>query len=340
MRYGGVIKSRKTVLAQSLSHRDVREAEDKMDFLQLLQGIRTPFLDAVLGVVTRLGEETVFLVAVMTVLWCVDKRWGYRLMCLGLAGNAVNQLLKGIFLIPRPWIQDPSFEIVESAKAAATGYSFPSGHTQGAATLFGGAAIWLRRKWSTLAAAAVILAVGFSRLYLGVHTPLDVGVGLAAGVLLVFIFDRVLALPNYSKKHIYALGAAAVALSAALLIYLLVAPKRPANVAEFDAHGLKAAFTLIGTTVGMCVVWFIDDRFIRFETSAVWWAQLIKLIGGFALVIGVRVLLKQPLYALTGGSYAADGIRYFLMTVVGGIVWPLTFRFWARLGRAKTAEVQ
>ena len=85
-----------------------------MDFLYFLEGLRTPWLDAVVSALTHLGGETVFLVAALVVFWCVDKRQGYYLMSVGFLGTLVNQFLKITCRIPRPWVKDPTFEIVET----------------------------------------------------------------------------------------------------------------------------------------------------------------------------------------------------------------------------------
>ena len=111
-----------------------------MAFLRLLASIRTPFLDAVMQFFTYFGEELLFMVLALVVFWCVDKRCGYFLMYTSFLGAIINQFLKLIFCIPRPWVRDPSLTIVESAREAATGYSFPSGHTQSAGGLFFGIA--------------------------------------------------------------------------------------------------------------------------------------------------------------------------------------------------------
>ena len=111
-----------------------------MQLLYALQEIRNPALDAVLQLITRLGEETVFMVVAIVVFWCVSKKGGYYLLSVGFLGTVANQWLKIAFRIPRPWVLDPNFEIVESAREAATGYSFPSGHTQSAVGTFGGVA--------------------------------------------------------------------------------------------------------------------------------------------------------------------------------------------------------
>ena len=83
-----------------------------MTILKWLEGLRAPWLDSLMSAVTELGDETVFMVAGLVILWCVNKRWGFRFLLTGLTGSVVNQLLKAIFLIPRPWVLDPSFTIV------------------------------------------------------------------------------------------------------------------------------------------------------------------------------------------------------------------------------------
>lgn len=304
-----------------------------MRLLYWLQGMRHPALDGIVALVTRFGEETVFMVLGMFVLWCVDKKWGFRFLLTGLVGNAVNQLLKAVFLIPRPWVIDPQFTIVEAAREAATGYSFPSGHTQTAATVYGMFAAWLKKKWITAACIALILAVGFSRMYLGVHTPYDVGTSLVTGALTVAgmmrLFDR--AEGDARKEAKTQLVGLAFAL--ALLAYVLFAPKRAANVAEFDAHGVTNAWKILGTMLGVIAAWQIDQRVTHYETKAVWWAQAIKLAAGLALVMAVRIGTKPVLGALMGGHDAAGAVRYFLMCLVGGGLWPMTFRYFAALGR-------
>ena len=152
-----------------------------MNLLYALERLRTPFWDAVFSAVTHLGEETVFMVAAILIFWCVSKEEGYYLLLMGFFGTVVNQFLKLLFRIPRPWVRDPDFTIVESARAQATGYSFPSGHTQNAVATFGGIARSTRQPWVRWACVAVLLLVSFSRLYLGVHTPLDVGGVLCGG---------------------------------------------------------------------------------------------------------------------------------------------------------------
>ena len=92
-----------------------------MDILYALEKIRTPFWNGVMSAVTQLGGEVIFIVAAVVVFWCVSKWEGYYLMTIAFCGTVLNQFLKLICRVPRPWVRDPNFTIVESARAEATG---------------------------------------------------------------------------------------------------------------------------------------------------------------------------------------------------------------------------
>ena len=156
-----------------------------MEFLSFLESLRTPWLDAVMRVVTLLGSEALFLTLALFVFWCTDKRDGYYLLMTGFAGITLNMFLKITCRIPRPWVRNPSLTVVEGAKAGAGGYSFPSGHTQNITATLGVVAVTQRRRWVRILCPAVVLLVAFSRMYLGVHTPADVLTAMATSALLV-----------------------------------------------------------------------------------------------------------------------------------------------------------
>ena len=156
-----------------------------MGFLKFLANHRNPVLDAIMGTVTYLGDEIGFMLIAILFFWCIDKRRGYFVLSVGFLGTVLNQFLKLAFRIPRPWVKDPTFEIVESAREGAGGYSFPSGHTQNVAGTFGSLVASAKECWFRIAGIVIIALVAFSRMYLGVHTPLDVGVSLALALVLV-----------------------------------------------------------------------------------------------------------------------------------------------------------
>ena len=162
-----------------------------MSFLYFLEDIRNPILDFIFSAVTLCGEETVFMAIGMIVFWCVSKQKGYYLLCVGFVGTVINQFLKILFRVPRPWVKDPNFTIVESAREAASGYSFPSGHTQTSVGLFGGLALKFTNRARQIASVALCVLVPLSRMYLGVHTPADVGVSIVIALVLVFALSPI-----------------------------------------------------------------------------------------------------------------------------------------------------
>lgn len=306
-----------------------------MEFLRLLEGIRTPFFNTVFQYLTLFGEETLFMVVAMIVFWCVDKKNGYFLLYVSFLGATINQFLKLIFCVPRPWVIDPDFKIVESARDAATGYSFPSGHTQSAAGLFLGIARFRRETWLRIVCIVLALLVGFSRMYLGVHTPADVLTSLGVALLLVMGAYPLFYRAWRNTKWFVLLAGLLLLTGIALLIYVEFVPL-PANaIAEFSADGAKTAYVMFGASLGLTLTLWLETKYVRFNERAVWWAQVLKAVIGLGLVIGIRILLKTPLLSLCGGHNVAHTIRYFLMVSFGGVVWPLTFKFWAGLGKGK-----
>ncbi len=306
-----------------------------MDFLRLLEGIRTPFFDAVFQFFTFFGEETIFMIVAMAFYWCIDKKTGYLLLYVSFLGNIINTFLKLIFLVPRPWVLDKNFSIVESARAEATGYSFPSGHTQNSAGMFLGVAWSRKERWVRIVCVALTLLVAFSRMYLGVHTPADVLVSLGIALLLVAFAFPLLRLAWDQPKWFLPLVGILLAFGAALIVYIECVPMPENAIAQFSLECSESGYKMVGGAVGFAVVLWLERKYIRFSEKAVWWAQLLKLALGLALVIAVRMLLKAPLLSLFHGHNAGNAVRYCLMVLAGGALWPMTFRFFSKLGRKK-----
>ncbi len=304
-----------------------------MEFLYALESIRNPVCDAIMSVVTQLGGEMAYMAVAIVAFWCVSKGLGYYILTVGFAGTVLNQFLKITCRIPRPWVQDPDFTIVESAREAATGYSFPSGHTQNAFASFGCLGMWSRRTLWRAVCAAVILLIAFSRMYLGVHTPLDVGVSLVSGLALTLALWPLFRDIESHPGRMYAAIGAMLALTLAYLLYVELYPFPADTDAENLASALENGYKLLGAGAAMLLSYALDRKYIHFETKAPLMGQVLKCVIGLALVMGVRAVLKAPLYALFGNPNIADAARYFIMVFVAAAVWPMTFRFFARVGK-------
>lgn len=306
-----------------------------MEILRFFESIRNPVLDTFFSLITHLGEETVFIVVGLLFFWCINKKHGYYILSVGFIGTVANQFLKLWFRIPRPWVKDPDFTIVESARAEATGYSFPSGHTQSSVGMFCSIARCNKNKIVRAVCIALCVLVPVSRLYLGVHTPLDVGVSVVIALVLCFGFY-----PFFKKAdekpffmRLLFLGMLVLCVGYVLFTELYPFPQ-DIDVNNYQS-GLSNGYKMLGCVLGLILTFEIDTRYTKFNTKAVWWAQIIKLVAGFIPVILIKSLLKEPLLALFNGHNVANAVRYFLITAFAGTLWPMTFRWFGKLGDKK-----
>lgn len=306
-----------------------------MAFLRLLESIRTPFWDGVMQFFTYFGEELLFMVLALVVFWCVDKKKGYYILSVGFFGTIVNQFLKLWFRIPRPWVKDPDFTIVESARAGATGYSFPSGHTQNVVGTFGSVARFTRRRWLRVVCILIAVLVSFSRMYLGVHTPLDVGVSFVIAAALVLglypLMERTDKNPGIMPVLLGIMVAVNVAYVLFVKLYSFPADLDAANYTE----GVKNGYTLLGALLGLLAVYYIDTKKVHFQEAAPLPGQILKVVLGLAGILLLKQGLKLLFAALLPDLLFPNAIRYFCIVLFAGGVWPLSFPFFARLGKKK-----
>lgn len=306
-----------------------------MDVLRVLESLRLPWLDEVMLTVTALGEELFFMAGAMILFWCVDKYLGYYLLSVGFIGIQLNQLGKVLFRVDRPWVRDPSFTAVKDAIPEATGYSFPSGHTQNAVGTFGAVARWGGRRWLRILLWVIALLVAFSRMYLGVHTPADVLVSLAVATVLVFALYPLFKNAKDRPQGVRILMLVMLVWSVAQIVFMELFPFPTTADAEQLYHGLENAYKIGGAALGFAVVFEVDRRYLRFETKAVWWAQIVKVALGLGIALGLKELGYLAFGALIPYLPVVKALSYFVMVLFVGAVWPLTFRFFAKWGRRK-----
>lgn len=300
-----------------------------MEFLYFLEKIRFPGLNEFMLTITHLGAETAFLVIALIMFWCVDKRRGYYILSVGFVGTILNQFMKLWFRVPRPFELDPQFKCLDAAKPEATGFSFPSGHTQSSVGTFGGIAYTEKRRWLRTIAIVVAVLVPFSRMYVGVHTPQDVLVAGLIALVLIFVLKPVVF--KHDGKYMPWLFGVMLILAVGYLCFVELYPFPKDINPDRLLSGVESAYTLLGALSGMLVVYIVDEKWLRFPTKAVWWAQILKVLLGLVAVLAVKSGLK-PVFNLAFGDFVGRAVRYFFVVIVAGILWPLSFAFFGKLG--------
>ncbi len=292
-----------------------------MDFaisiLKALEKIRNPFLDFLFQSITRLGEEVIVLGIICIFYWCLNKNTAYRLGIVFFSSGIAVQNLKVAFAVPRPFVIDPSLTPCESALPSATGYSFPSGHTQSATALYGFFGLTLKKRAITIACFAAVFLVAFSRLYLGVHTIYDVAVSFLVTIIMVLAVNRFY--PRFaSGKHDLVLASvlSAVSVLTAVFSYLLAY----SGHAEFGQIG--DCFKSAGAGLAFGIGFYIERKFVKFDpTEGSPLFQVLKLIFGVAGAMIIKSLPKL----IAENNLAVDFIRYFLAVIFVILIYPLIF---------------
>ena len=289
-----------------------------MDFLRYLEGVRTDTLTNIFKCFTWFGEELFVLTILCSMFWCFNKRLAYRICFSYFISGLAIQVLKITFKIPRPWLIDKDFNPVPSALKTATGYSFPSGHTQSATALYGTLFVNSKKSSKRWLFLLVIAGVGFSRMYLGVHTPKDVIVSIVVSAFLIYVMQFILT-DKVLKENLLSISIMMVMISCGVLVYAITRLKVGAIELEYATDCCKAAAAGIGFSMG----WYIENRYIDFqEKNPKRWIQFVKIVLGIAGAILIKVGLKY----IIGGSLAADVFRYIVLVLWVCAIYPAVIK--------------
>mgnify|MGYP003813853627 CR=1 FL=1 len=265
-----------------------------------VQSIANPFFDTLFVGITLMGEETFFMLIAVFIFWCCDKRLGYKMGFTFFTGVFVNGLIKSALKVPRP-IGDPGIRSIRIE--TAEGYSFPSGHTQNAAMIWSSLFFHVKKRWVTLLGIVLIFLTALSRLYLGVHRPLDVLVGIALGIFWTLVCNFIF---HYAEK---------TGKSAFLLVLIL-----PCVFLAIQSN-TATSYKVLGVLLAFFLGYIVESRYIRFDVHATFPIQIIKLAVG----IGVLFALKTFVKALLPESAISDLFRYFLMGLWITVIGPYLF---------------
>lgn len=271
----------------------------ELQILRAIQSIANPFLDFLFEIITICGEQIILISIISVIYWALDKKFGEYIAYSVLTSVLLNNMIKDIFKMKRP-IGEEGIRTLR--KHTATGYSFPSGHTQSASSFYGAMAIYLKKRVMYIIATVMIILVGFSRLYLGVHYPKDVIVGGILGVLTSLVCYKL-----YNRFE-----------NKMLLYVITFVIFIPALTFAHSADFIKGMGTYLGFIIGI----YIEKKYVNFSTEGSKGNKIIRVLLGVLILLVLQVGLKVLLPSGTIFSF----IRYSLISLIGIGVYPMAFK--------------
>jgi undecaprenyl-diphosphatase len=264
----------------------------------------SPFLDSFANICSALGEQTFVIAVIVAILWCFDKKKGFTICSSMLFGVTAMGTLKAIVRAPRPFTVLSSIE--GKRLATATGYSFPSGHTTTAASFYAALAVNYKKRALSIFCAIMIILVGTSRLYLGVHWPVDVFGGLVLGVSISLLAYKALGklYEDAAKRYRFSLIVGALALISGCILAILLQAKAIDEVAFSD---LMKTLALSG---GGYLGFALEVKKVNYKTDGTVMKKLLRYLVGLA---GVLAIMALKLVIPSSIYYLGSLVRYALI---------------------------
>ena len=280
-----------------------------IEITEFLSNISNPLLAAIFEWITILAEKYFVVAIACLIYWCIDKKKGERLVFLICGGLGINSIFKNIFRVPRPFDVSDKVNVIRGH--TATGYSFPSGHTQNAAVVSGGLMKYTSKNIYKLLLFIYALLVAFSRLILGVHYITDVLAALLIGFLWVFLGGRLYTFCQKRGNYYYFIFTIPSLLALIPLLIKMQKPPEPDDV-----------LTGLGITFGVVFGIILENKHVNFHISKNFKKNTLRYIIGLLSLLLIMFLLKIILPA----NYICRVIRYFLLGIFATLIYPYIFK--------------
>ena len=281
----------------------------EVDLITWLQKALGTAGTAAAKVASFIGGETFTLLLLIVMLFCYRKEAGKRVARTVLTASMMFPMIKNIVLRVRPYMAHEEIDVLQVVEADADpadiiqqGFSFPSGHSATAVSLFGSIG------WTLVVLLALL--IGVSRFIVGVHYPTDVLAG-------------------------WAVGFAAIGVNILLEKFVRKEWKRYAILLAVSLPGIfwctsRDYFTALGLLIAATVAFPYEEKYIRFRDTRNPAAMVLRCVGAFAIYFALNTLLKMPFSKefLDNGTLGANLIRtarYAVILFVVLAVYPRVF---------------
>jgi len=290
-----------------------------VEYLLFLQELRGGIFDSVLMMVTDFIGSPVIYVFLAVLYWCFQKNAAIFIVMNISVGSMVNQMLKNIFCVYRPWVLNPAIKPFEAAVEGATGYSFPSGHTQLAANEFLSIARWQKkRKWLVTVCIMITLLVMFTRNYLGVHTLWDVLASVLLACLVIFLDEKLINWIDKGKNRDLTVFVSGIILTLIGLAYMTLKsyPMDYSSTGELlvdPDEMIIDCYLASGCLSGFLTGWILERRFLNFSTEVSAKTRILRSVIGALLLLFLVFVVRDFLvsFDVRWGNFA-----FFFFTFV------------------------
>ena len=280
-------------------------SEFSLDFARWLQA-NYPQLESSSSLLDEIGGFELYLIVIILIYWCLNKRLGATLAYLMTFSITVNSLLKHTLRDPRPY-----WTVKDISLGEESSYGIPSGHAQNATVFYGTFALWFRKSWIWLLSIFLILIMALSRIFLGVHDIEDVLGGFIVGVLILMAYyfwdrfgeswfmNRIL-----GQRLLIAISLPLILTVIYGIILLLTEPAGEesswfqlidlAEITSYENFALSIA-ALFGMSIGLVM----EQSRVRFLVEGPFWKRLLRFAVGLVPILALwfglgRYIPEEP----------------------------------------------